>query len=213
MTDERRMTIQGSGSVSAPPDRVVLNFQDNQADKDYETCIRKLNESVETLRKDLEAVDIKRNELKTSQFNINADYDWNNGKRTFKGYRASHNLRLELPFSQDVLNKVLNAIARSRSDCELSLAFEVAQSDELKRKAIETAVANARQNAETIASAANVTLGKIIAVDYGQIKVEIRQQKFSAAMRSTQFGVAEADIEPEDVKVEDNVTVTWEILD
>jgi uncharacterized protein YggE len=213
MTDQRRITIQGNGSVSAPPDRVVLNFKDNETDKDYETCIRKLNESVEALRKDLEAVDIKRNEIKTSQFNITAEYDWNSGKRTFKGYRASHNLRLELSFSQQLLNKVLNAIARSRSDCELSLQFEVSESEELKRKAIEIAVANAKQNAETIASAANVSLGKIIAIDYGQIRVEIRQQKMNAFMRSAHFGVAEADIEPEDVKVEDNVTISWEILD
>jgi uncharacterized protein YggE len=211
---DRQMTIQGHGWVHSAPDRVVLSFRAAETHKEYENAVARLNKSVEKLRQDLEWLGIKRTDLKTSNFSVAAQYDFALGKQRFTGYQAGHDLRLELPFAQAVLNQVLNKIASGQSEVEIFIHFEISQAEELKRQAIENAVQDAQVKANTIAKTARVTLGKIVTIQYGvvQIQAESQPQAFRAIAKAETVS-AVPDIQPQDIRADENVTITWEILD
>ncbi|RPH61663.1 MAG: DUF541 domain-containing protein [Chloroflexi bacterium] len=211
---ERQMTIQGHGEVHSAPDRAVLTFRASESHKEYETAVMRLNKSVEKLRQDLEWLGIKRTDLKTTNFAVAAQYDYALGKQRFTGFQAAHDLRLEIPFTQILLNQVLNKIANGQSDVEVAIHFEISQEEELKRQAIELAVQDAQNKAATIAGAAMVKLGKIVAIQYGvvEVRVEYEPQAFRA-MAKAEAVAAAPDIQPQDIRAEETVMMTWEILD
>jgi uncharacterized protein len=211
---DRKMTIQGHGQVHSAPDRVVLLFRANETHKEYETAVVRLNKNVEKLRQDLEWLGIKRTDLKTSNFAVTSQYDYSLGKQRLTGYQAAHDLRVEMPFTQSMLNQVLNKIANGQAEVEVSIQFEVSASEELKRHAIEDAVRDAQTNAAAIAKSARVNLGKIIDVHYGEVQARVEYQPQALrAMAKGEATSAAPDIQPQDIRAEENVTITWEILD
>jgi uncharacterized protein YggE len=212
---ERKITIQGKGRAYALPDRVVLLFRAHETHKEYETAVSRLNKDVEKLREDLEWLGVKRTDLKTSNFSVTSQYDYSLGKQRFNGYLAAHDLRLELPLSQTTLNQVLNKITNGQNEVEIFIQFEVIQSEELKQHAIENAVRDAQTNAETIAHAAGIKLGKIVEIHYGEVQVRVEYQPQAQAFRAlaTPQSTAAPDIQPQDIRADENVTVTWEIAD
>jgi hypothetical protein len=211
---ERQMTIQGHGEIHSAPDRAVLTFRASESHKEYETAVMRLNKSVEKLRQDLEWLGIKRTDLKTTNFAVAAQYDYALGKQRFTGFQAAHDLRLEIPFTQTLLNQVLNKIANGQTEVEVTIHFEVSQEEEIKRHAIELAVQDAEGKAASIAKAAKIKLGKIVAIQYGivEVKVEYQPQAFRAMAKAEAIPAA-PDLQPQDIRAEETVTMIWEILD
>jgi hypothetical protein len=71
----------------------------------------------------------------------------------------------------------------------------------------------AKENAEALSAAAGVTLGKLQQIDYGWSEVRIYDREASVLCESDapSSPCCEADIEPEDVSAEDNVTLVYEM--
>lgn len=210
---DRSLVVTGRGEASAEPDIIVLRFGINAREDSYSGSIERLDERVESLRRDLETVGIDRKLLKTTNFHVREDsrYDRKKNKNVFLGFVASHDLRLELPMDREVLNRVLGRVAESASEARLGISFDVSDKESLRRRAMREAVADARRSADVLAEAAGVSLGEISKIDYSFVEVRHRSGfAFDAA-----YAVAEAapspSIEPEEIDAEQSVTVVWSI--
>ena len=131
-------------------------------------------------------------------------------ERVFLGFEAKHDLRLELPLDQDLLNRTLAQLAQSASQATFSIYFAVKDGNALRQRVLADAVARARENAETLAQAAGVQLGDILRIDYGwtEIRVSERIMSYDASMA---YSMPIPDIEPDEIEAGDNVTVVWAI--
>ena len=69
----------------------------------------------------------------------------------------------------------------------------------------------AKTNAQTLAAAAGVTLGSLQQIDYGWAEVRIYEQDANLSCPGPEALAAEADIDPQDVKAEDTVTLVYEV--
>ncbi|MBQ1675075.1 MAG: SIMPL domain-containing protein, partial [Oscillospiraceae bacterium] len=92
---DRTITVKGSAKLSLRPDYVVITMNLTAEDKDYDTAMAQANERLDTLRDALAAVGYDRKELKTTNFNVSTEYDFQNdrngnGRRVFRGYACSH---------------------------------------------------------------------------------------------------------------------------
>lgn len=206
----RILTVQGRAVVSADPDLVVLTFSVEGRDPSYSGAVEDLNRRVEALRRDLEASDIERTQIKTTNFNARPDYDYVKGKQVFRGYVTTHSLTLRLPLDQDLLNRTLAGVARSASEPTVSIAFDISDKETLQRRVLQGAVANARGNAETLADAAGVELGGIIRIEYAALEVRFRSRPalYDSAIMAEE---AAPDITPSTLDAEDTVTLVWAI--
>ena len=111
---------------------------------------------------------------------------------------------------------MIRFVSQSNSGAEISLAFSVKDKDSLRKRALAEAVKTAKENAETLATAAGETLGKLQQIDYGWEEVRISNRVASMVCEGPAPSTPmeyEADIEPEDIIAEDNVTLVYEIAD
>jgi uncharacterized protein len=79
--DNRTIRVRGSAKVSAAPDWVVIFFDIESRQYEYDECMAQLNQKTEHLRQELQKVGLEKESLKTTQFNISTNFEWIKEKR------------------------------------------------------------------------------------------------------------------------------------
>ena len=205
----RTLTVKGTAEVSASPDWVSIGFDVTSRNYEYARCMEQLAHRTESLRNELEALGLPRESLKTSDFRIDTQFEWNKQTRVFKGYEASHRMSVGFAWDKDYLNKVLAALGKTESEASFNISFTVKDPEPLRHQALAGAVKNAREKAELLANAAGVSLGEIVTIDYSWAELYVQSRlhlDMAAASPAPSY-----DIQPDDVDVSDSVTVVWSI--
>jgi len=209
---KRVLRVTGQGTVTAEPDLVVLSFDIEERNMEYEECILSMNSRVDTLRKELESFGIEKKALKTTDFSVKPDYVYDDKRRkqVFNGYLSHHKLFLKLDLNRERLNAILDTLAQSASTAKMSIAFEVKDKDRFRKAILEDAVRTAKMNAETIAAASGISIGQILSVEYNWREVQFMGTFVNELNEISPR--ASPDITPSEVSGTDSVTVVWEIL-
>jgi uncharacterized protein YggE len=208
----RIIKVTGRGKATAEPDIVILSLRIETKAKEYAACLSELNHRTDDLRASITASGIERTELKTENFNVFYDAQFKDGKQKFIGYRASHNLSIEIPLDKDLLNQILGLIAEGHSEAQVNLSFSVKDKDGLHKRTLTDAVQTAKANAETLAIAAGETLGKLQEIDYGGIEINFFNRAADVVCNEEIFSMKlNADIDPKDIIAESNVTLVYEL--
>ena len=211
---ERTITIKGEGKVNAKPDLIILSINLESLDMDYQVLMKTANFQIEQLREAFAAIGFKKEELKTRDFNVKQkhDYDRNKEIHVFKGYACEHSLLLKFDFDKKVLGKVITALAESGTNPRFVVQYGVKDEEKVKEDLLADAVVNAKRKAEILTTAAKVSLGRLISINYfwGEIRLYSSTNHYFdmspiCLMENT------IDIEPNDVNIEDSVTMVWEI--
>lgn len=190
----RILKVRGEGSVSEFPNLVIINFVVTSLNYNYDQAIQELNNLTNILRQDI------KQELKTINFYVTPKYQRQNNDNIFLGYEAVHELELQLPYDKEMLNNLIQTISESKAKASFRINFSIENIEVLRQKAISEAVKDAQNNANVIASSANVKIGKILNIDYTTQHMPFRSMQM-------------ANIEPKPIMFQEQVTVEWEILD
>ncbi len=160
------ISVNGYSEIEAFPDLVGVYFNIETKGDTSEQATKENAEVVEKLKNSLILKGFNREEIKTQNFNVYPDYDWVNGKRVEKGYKATHSLKLEL--STDDTLKIGEAIdAGVEAGSGISyINFELTKEkqNEYKAQAIKQASEDARIKAEAMAQGLGQELGKLVSV-------------------------------------------------
>jgi uncharacterized protein len=209
---DRNIRVRGSAKVTAAPDWVIINFDVESRQYSYAECMAQLNQKTEYLRSELQKVGLDKDSLKTTQFNIDTNFDWVKDKHVFRGYKATHDLTVEFPFNKEYLNQVLDVLGHTESKASFRILFIVKEPEPLRQQALAEAVKNCRQKAEVLAEAAGVKLGELQHIDYSWSELHFEHKMYVCESSAPLERPAPAyDIEPDDVNVSDSVTVIWAI--
>lgn len=201
--------IEGRGSASAAPDQVTLSFQIQERTRDYTDCLHRLADRVHHLRADLLSVDLPLQDLRTGHLGIQPQYAFHEGVQTFQGYEAQQHLTIRIPLDQDRLSRILAVLGRSESKAEFNLQFGLADQESLRKEALTRAMAQCRQDAEVLASAAGMGLDKLVDIRYGSEphRMEGGLHVRMSAMKDESPLV----VDPEDIRIEIQVTASWQL--
>ena len=155
--------------------------------------------------------------LRTLSFNVKEHYEDGEDRhgryrRVFAGYEYSHRMKLEFPSDDAVLGRVLHALSQAEFAVEIHIGYTVSDPEAVKNELLGKAVTDAARKAEVLSRAAGLTLGQIQAVDYswGEMDIELRSAELSSKCVEP-LGAPMAGFEPDDIELEDTVTVLWEI--
>jgi uncharacterized protein YggE len=215
----RTITVKGIGKVSAKPDYIVLSMSLKAKDMDYEKMMSLAAEQLERLREAIIKVGFQRDDLKTSNFDVQPEFQSerdNNGnyKRWFDGYVCNHALKLEFDFDMERLARTFSALAKCLAEPEFSVQFTVKDKDAVSVELLKNASENAKAKAEVLASATGVVLGQLITIDYNWGELHLyspTQYEMSDRCLAEAPCGSSIDIEPDDIDVSDTVTFVWEI--
>lgn len=160
------LRVQGHGQVSVTPDLATLSFTISTLNKSANTSQKENAEIAQKVVRSVKKLGVAGKDLQSSNFSVNAEYDYRDRTRILKGHRVSHSYTVilrKISMLGDVLDGVTNAGQDSVSIGQIS--FGLSNEEELKLKALESSIANAKTKAETISKAAGRKLGEIIFIE------------------------------------------------
>ena len=204
--------ISGIGKAIGTPDiaKIQLGYSSEkktvaEAQKDN---TEKMNAITSKLKKDFK---IDKKDIQTSNYNINPQYDWNEGERTLRGYKVNQNLNVKIRDLEKV-SQILDAAGTAGLNQVGGLNFAVDNPEKLKEEARTKALKNAKEKAEKSARELDVKLGRIISFnEYGSNPNPQPMYK-SYAVDEAGLGGAAPNVEAGSTEITINATIEYEIL-
>ena len=221
MERTRTIKVTGRGTVRLRPDMTCITMTLEGKYPEYSDALKHSSEDTETLKSALEGLGFDREELKTLQFSVDAEYEGyndpqGNWRQRFAGYRFRHVFKFEFPSDNDLLGRTLYTLSRCGVDPEFRISYTIKDREAAKNELLGKAVADSRDKAEVIAAASGVNLGDILRIDYSLADasfevVPMRNMAAKAMGMSRAEDSLTMDINPDDIEVSDTVTTVWEI--
>ncbi len=217
---ERTIKVTGKGKLSVKPDLIQLSLNLSDVKDTYALALEQSSKQTEELRDCFAGLGFAKTDLKTVYFNVDTKYEsytdenrqW---KQKFVGYQFMHSLKLEFDADNELLGKVLYALAQCSVSPEFNIRYTVKEPEKAKNELLSKAVADSKAKAEILAAAAGVKLDEIVNINYSWGEIDIVSQPMNRMLKCADTMTAEAsysmDIEPEDINITDTVTVIWEI--
>jgi uncharacterized protein len=199
----RGITVTGTGDLRATPNRADLSFGVQSNGSTAADALAANSAEVRRLIEALKNAGVAAKDLKTEHFDVSPRYDVDK-VQTPRGYSASA--------SVTVSNQPLDRAARlsdiavaSGADNVSGPSLSVADRDAQYRRALERAFDDARSKAETLAAAADVSLGEVTAIVEGS---QPDGPVYALAARSAEDRMP---IEPGSEQITATVTVTFSL--
>ena len=163
-TTERQISVTGNGEVEASPDRADIYFTIISKGETAKIAQDTASAIGERVIAQLE----NAGKIETTGYYVNEYGEWSEseGRYNIKGYQATHSLRLNtnnLDKISEYLQTAVDSGINNINNIEFKLSKEKEQ--EIKNQAIEKAVSNAREKADSLAKATGSRIGKVISIE------------------------------------------------
>ncbi|RKW56336.1 SIMPL domain-containing protein [Lachnoanaerobaculum gingivalis] len=219
----RTIRVTGNGNLKVKPDMTRVTIELTGVKYEYSEALKVSAEDTIALKSLLKKEHFEAEDIKTIDFNVDIeresykdnDDEW---KTRFLGYRYRHTLKVEFPNDKKRLGDILNLLADCTSlQPEFRFTFFLNEPEKSKNILLANAVTDAREKAEILSKAAGVELLDIISIDYSWLDINFEvipmrsNPNFLHKSELKDKARYNVDIEPEDIKVSDNVTIVWGI--
>lgn len=212
------LTITGTGKESLSPDRITVNLTLSAKNADYSALMSLEAEKLAELTEALVDTGFDKNDIKTSSFKIQTEYENyeienNTRKRRFSGYSVNHGLSFAFDYDMELLSQVISAISSCKKASPVfNIGFEVNDKKAALDRLLKAAVMDAKRKACAIAEAADLNLKKMESIVSEGYEPNFTSNTLMcrAAGETEMFrGTAAIDITPVDIIAETSVTVVW----
>lgn len=212
----KTITVKGTGNVSAKPDLTLVTMDLRANHYDYETTMNIATEQVNAIKTSLGELGFNKSDIKTTNFDVQPRFEsvkdaLGNYKRRFEGYECRHDLKIEFDLDMSMLSRVLSALAKCEAKPEFEVKFTIKDKESIKSQLLENAVENAKNNATILAKASGVSLGDILSINYNWGEIHLYSDTNYCLAEECMAAPSCIDIEPEDIDINDGVTIVWEI--
>lgn len=207
--DPATLRVVGAASVEVPPDHARLSVGVRIQADSPEAAATEMSRRIDAIVEALVTLGFDRDSIPTQVFGISADRD-RMGGNLITGYSSATTLQLTT-FELDRIPEFLSAAVEAGATEVGNVDFRSTRQREARSRALELAVAAARDDAEVLARAAGVELGDLVEVtNFAQPSsgIMLRGASVSAARLSTITGSA---ITPQLLEVNAQVVATWRV--
>lgn len=204
-----RLDVVGTGRVARAPDQVTISAGVVTRAVQAEAALRENATKMEAVRAALQRAGIQPRDIQTGYVGLSQDYRQEpaaNGEMRPSGYVATNNLNIRF---RDVARagRIIDALVAAGANNVNGPSFGIADRDTVTDEARTRAIAAARARADLYARALGTRVVRVVAVS--------ELQPSAMPMPVATFARAEAAsdtrIEPGELEVEANVTVTFEL--
>lgn len=208
MMNERTVTTTGEAAIDRAPDQAWVTVGvEARAPKPQQAQQQAAGVMI-AIQKALQALGIPEAHIRTVGFNLAADWDYSNDRRTLRGYVVTNQVEVRV----DDITKVGDVLDRSIAaggNTIHGVRWDIKDRVTVERDALRQAVEDAKQRAEVAVAAAGATLGPVASI------TEQRQSGPQPMMR-LQMAVAEdamasTPISPGEIEIRAMVTVSFRI--
>lgn len=162
----QKVSVAGTSSVTVVPDVVAVYFN---VISEGATASEVKDENAEVSGAVIAAlvgIGVSEEDIVTEYYSIYQDYDWINGYQSYKGYIASHTLKVELTGEDmELAGEIIDVGVDAGANINY-INFELKQEtqNQYKTIALQQATQDARAKAEGIAQGLGKKLGRVVSV-------------------------------------------------
>lgn len=211
--DQKTIRVMGVGNVKVAPDTTRLRFSVESTYEEYEEAYADAAVGNGELQKALQKLKLPKESLRTSDFSITRNREWNRDKGCYiyDGFKLEQSLALDLPIDSVLTSKVIAALGAAWPELEVKIAFIRKDVHDVKLQILESAVKDAREKAEVIASTLGHKLGGIVDVDYSRrhLDISVHEQDYVCCIEDSCAEKNAIDYTPEDIEAGDTVETVW----
>lgn len=161
-------TVSGEGKITVTPDVAILNLGMTTKKNTVKLAQAEANTVVNALTNAVKEFGVKETDIKTTNYSVYPDYDYNAGSNRIVGYNVNINLSVTVR-NIDSVNEILDKATTLGANTVGGIQFTVDEEKlkELTQEARKKAVEDAKIKASSLSTAAGMTLGKIVNIQEG----------------------------------------------
>lgn len=158
-------TSVGEGKITVVPDTAIINLGVQENGRDAKTTQDAANKKIATLAESLKSKGVDSKDIKTTSYNLYPNYDYQGGVNRIIGYNANINLEVRVR-NLDNLNQILDEATVNGANMvgNVTLTVDEDKEEELKNKAREEAIGDAKKKAEALAKLSGINLTRVVNV-------------------------------------------------
>lgn len=206
----RTVSVNGEGELSVEPEIAVLRLAIQARNAELSAAREEAGEVTNAVLKLTESLKIPREQVQSTQIHVQPEFDWRDGRQTFRGYLVQREVRVELHDLEKLgplLERAMQAGVNQISEPEL----KVRDTRAVHREALRLAANDARANAEALAQSLDADLGKVRRIDAHERGDRPVQPMRMQMMESAGDAGAEQSYESGRISVRVRVTAEFEL--
>jgi hypothetical protein len=163
-----QLTVSGTGLVRVSPDTASINLGVATQDTDVAQAVAASNLAAEAIINAVKNLGVAPEDVRTTYFNVSPQpmFDQNGQPTGQTNYWVNNTLVVTLR-QVDQLGAVLQAAVDAGANSINGISFDLTDKSQAEEQARKAAIADARQRAERLATAAGTTLGEIVSIYTG----------------------------------------------
>jgi uncharacterized protein YggE len=165
---EPQVVTTGVGVVQATPDRAWITIGAESRASSAKEAQRLNTEAMTPIQQKLRAAGVPADAIKTVGYDVQYEWDYNNGKRVGRGYVARNTIEVRVD-AIDRVGDLLEIAGTSGATTLGGIRFDFKDRTRLEREALRLAVADARAKAEVMASGAGRAIDRVLRIEEGSI--------------------------------------------
>ncbi len=155
------VSFMGEGKVKAEPDTAKVDIGLVTEGKDTITVQNENSSKMNAVIKFLKEMGVGEEDIKTSNYSLSPRYEYNKGRSSLVGYVLNQNLTVTVR-KLDKIGEILDGSVKNGANRIDSVSLFVDKPEELKNKAREEAVKQAKEKAIATSKIAGFNLGRLV---------------------------------------------------
>lgn len=167
-TKANLFSVTGKGEATEVPDTALISLGVTKTAPSVLTAQEQVNSIASKLISDLKSLGIEKKNIKTTNYSVYPDYDYNSVRQNIRGHTVTQNLEVKIK-PIDKANKAIDAATADGANMIGSISFILndAEKKRLENKARTEAIKEAKEKAESLSRLSGLRLGRIIDVQEG----------------------------------------------
>lgn len=204
---ERPVVITaGEGVVKRAPDRAWVSISAESRARNPRDAQRANADAMTAVTQKLKAAGLAADAIRTTVYDIQPEFDFNNGKQTLRGYVARNAIEVRVDELARV-GEVVDLAVGSGATSVGGVRFDLKDRSAAEREALRLAVADARARADAAASGAGARVDMVVRIEE-QRAVGPGPRPVMMAMRAGGDMAKETPITPGELEIRATVTLT-----
>ncbi|MGG0250451.1 SIMPL domain-containing protein [Peribacillus frigoritolerans] len=159
-TDEHILKVSGSETLSAAPDQATITLGVITEDEDPQKAQQANSQAIANVIASLKSAGIPEEQLKTSDYRIDPQYDYIDGKELFKNYKVQHIIQAQTTDIEKI-GSIIDTAVRSGANSITSIRFSLSNPDAYYNQALSLALKNAYEKALSMARTLGISLNPV----------------------------------------------------
>ena len=177
-TNRGRIKVIGTGRIQAAPDTAIITLGVVTEGQDLEKLQSENAEAATKVIKTILNSGVPRDNIRTTSYTIEPQYDYEDGKQIFKGYKVSNILSIEVTRLSEV-GEIIDGAVNAGANIVQGVSFIIKNTEAYYNEALRLALRNAQSKA--------LTLSQDMAIKIDRIPISIKEVQPSRVYNSTNF--------------------------